>query len=823
MEMMSRGYRSRKLESLKVGPNLSYWAPFIGKQSRIANVIYNSEHLKVHRDDENVEVECREMSEERLLETLFESSSKDVRLLARKLGVSSKGTKLDIINRIKTGLGKNNVKFNKIFRKMFGFSGGWLTVACRHGIIYALKFLLRSESPRDYIDILRGLKHRPNIFINDMAHIVAAFGNRNFDGFFSPNEGRAAEATEENVQMANEGALQLSFPWINSSAKQGNDADANCHPITGSAHHLALFDRLHERNSSNEVEALRRIACINELCGQINSQVAEQIHGSFNLNRYFLNKMSPSNHIFMFRSIIDLTNEARNRQVISEMEKRTRLVAKYDKFGRAILAHSREEDQFDDDHSSEESVDRSFVGITSIDPIPWFDEVSFSKADQISKPDYEEFVNGFVQDGIRRNLSSSPNKSFENQLKNRCPQNINISITSDIEPEDTKGPIDDLFPLDVEEPLDFDNTIVLSDDDLDCGKVIDSHNVVLDSAANIRSFDTSPSINNIEEPGANSAKVDECEINLNEIESGLPLTCSVINAAMDILRHQFPSLGGLSPICNLNNMWGSGRSFVQIIPFNDLGDGCIEWGTLSNVLSSRTILLYDSLVRNHLSKNKRECKYDISVEGYAARLRHPKKDSFEIHVADTTSSLKNADNGIAAIFYALSLCRKLDPQVIYYNYKTLRQELFKALNRNSFEGVQFADSPREPSGTKFVIKPVLYCHCNLPDLKTKMICCEKCKAWYHNDCESDINSSPWLCKKCKHGPKIITVHDSDENDNLSLQERSRGKMKIRRGVKGGIKKKREGKIKKKASFKELLAKVQLRSLDESSQSSDGNF
>ena len=102
----------------------------------------------------------------------------------------------------------------------------------------------------------------------------------------------------------------------------------------------------------------------------------------------------------MFHSIIDLTNEARNRQVISEMEKRTRLVAKYDKFGRAILAHSREEDQFDDDRSSEESVDRSFVGTTSIDPIPCFDEVSFSKEDQTSKPDYEEFVNGFVQNSI---------------------------------------------------------------------------------------------------------------------------------------------------------------------------------------------------------------------------------------------------------------------------------------------------------------------------------------------------------------------------------------------------------------------------------------
>ena len=82
--------------------------------------------------------------------------------------------------------------------------------------------------------------------------------------------------------------------------------------------------------------------------------------------------------------------------------------------------------------------------------------------------------------------------------------------------------------------------------------------MVLDSAANIRSFDTTPSINNIEEPGANITKVDECETNLNEIESGLPLTCSVINAAMDNLRHQFPSLDGLNPICNLNNMWVSG-------------------------------------------------------------------------------------------------------------------------------------------------------------------------------------------------------------------------------------------------------------------------
>eukprot|EP00795_Rhopilema_esculentum_P005631 gene5631-10847_t len=77
IEMMSRGFRSIKLDSLKVGPNLSYWPPFMGKKSRIGIIMYNSEHLKAQRDDENVEVEFREISEERLLETLFESSSKD--------------------------------------------------------------------------------------------------------------------------------------------------------------------------------------------------------------------------------------------------------------------------------------------------------------------------------------------------------------------------------------------------------------------------------------------------------------------------------------------------------------------------------------------------------------------------------------------------------------------------------------------------------------------------------------------------------------------------------------------------------------------------
>ena len=70
----------------------------------------------------------------------------------------------------------------------------WLTVACRTGIIYAAKSLLRAESPsrelraespRDYIDILRSMKFRPNVLYCDMAHIAAYHGNRTGSEFSS--------------------------------------------------------------------------------------------------------------------------------------------------------------------------------------------------------------------------------------------------------------------------------------------------------------------------------------------------------------------------------------------------------------------------------------------------------------------------------------------------------------------------------------------------------------------------------------------------------------------------------------------------------------
>ena len=336
--MLSRGFRNRKITSIDIQPNLLNWSPYIGPNSRNCNFLYNSESRKIHWETGEIEIDCRELSEERLIETMFESKLNDLRKLARKVGVSCKGRKLDIINRINDGLGSRNEKFNKVFQKFVGCSGGWLTVACPHGIIYAVKFLLRGESPRDYLDVLRSLKHKPNVFINDMAHIVAKHGNIHHGNFFKPHDGRVARPTPENIALALGNKLHISFPFLEKVGTKSNPVDIGCHPITGSDACLVLFDRFHESNTSSEVESLRPITCVKELRGKINSETVEQLHGFYNKNRHFLNQMKPINHIFLFRSIIDLANDAKNNKFIHEREVSTGLEVDFDECGRAIFA-----------------------------------------------------------------------------------------------------------------------------------------------------------------------------------------------------------------------------------------------------------------------------------------------------------------------------------------------------------------------------------------------------------------------------------------------------------------------------------------------------
>ena len=98
------------------------------------------------------------MAKERLLEMLSNDTLRKVKNAAKTCKVSTVGSTMDIIMRITAAALKDGKKFRKIFSKIWSYSGGWLLFSGPHGVIYYLKFLLRSESSCDYVDGLLSIE-----------------------------------------------------------------------------------------------------------------------------------------------------------------------------------------------------------------------------------------------------------------------------------------------------------------------------------------------------------------------------------------------------------------------------------------------------------------------------------------------------------------------------------------------------------------------------------------------------------------------------------------------------------------------------------------
>ncbi|KAL1275320.1 hypothetical protein QQF64_034943 [Cirrhinus molitorella] len=285
-----------------VVPSYNNWASWIGPKTRRDDTVFNTEHEKFHAPRQATEMADLQMTEKRLQDALINLKVDMVRKLCKQCGLDSKGSKMDLILRLRDEM-KNRSSYDKIFEKVWGASGGWAVVMCPCAVVYSIKFNLRAESPRDYADILLSWKHFPNIAIYDFARGLATHTNlREPEKLpFSPHEGRLAEATTDNLQLAGEGKLKVNLPWLKTKK---TDTDANCHPITGSSDHYTLYDIFHERNTKDARDALRRIGLVPELAGWVNSQCAEQLFSDMRKNNYFLNTLTPSQHIFMMRNIL---------------------------------------------------------------------------------------------------------------------------------------------------------------------------------------------------------------------------------------------------------------------------------------------------------------------------------------------------------------------------------------------------------------------------------------------------------------------------------------------------------------------------------------
>ena len=136
LNAVANAFPDRKIKSLEIKPRLNCWSPYLGKATRHGNNLLNTEFKKVNKSTGKLEADCRFMTEERILEMLSSEKLKKVKSVAKSCNIATKGSKLDILLKIKEVINKNDAKFKKVFSKLWGHSGGWLSFSCPHGIVY---------------------------------------------------------------------------------------------------------------------------------------------------------------------------------------------------------------------------------------------------------------------------------------------------------------------------------------------------------------------------------------------------------------------------------------------------------------------------------------------------------------------------------------------------------------------------------------------------------------------------------------------------------------------------------------------------------------
>ena len=78
--------------------------------------------------------------------------------------------------------------------------------------------------------------------------VIFSYGQADF---VYPNNGTLAAVNDMNISSAQNGNLELSYPWLDSRSQahfSRNEITEN-HPVTGVATRFCLFDKLHVRNT----------------------------------------------------------------------------------------------------------------------------------------------------------------------------------------------------------------------------------------------------------------------------------------------------------------------------------------------------------------------------------------------------------------------------------------------------------------------------------------------------------------------------------------------------------------------------------------------
>ncbi|KAK7133382.1 hypothetical protein R3I94_015303 [Phoxinus phoxinus] len=329
-EMICRGLVENVGQNpFAVPPNYHFWAPWIGKNTRQSDTVLNTEFEKVRASKSASEVLEMTVTEDSLSEELFKQKDDVVRGLCNECGVDSTGSRSDILLRL-AGEMKSRQTCEKIYSKIWRCSGGWGVIMCPCGIVYSLKCNLRAASPRDFADLLLSWQHMPNVMIYDFAQSLATHTNRRAPKKLpiSPFGGLLVEPTQAHIELAKCGQLRVSLPWLDEKMEM---TDPHGHPVTGSSDHYVL----HESNSEDGTDALRKLTLVPQLAGKVTREVAERLFAKMKKNNYFMSLSSA--HLFLMRNIVHHYNENKANNASAGLRKSSGSNLLTDAYGQAVL------------------------------------------------------------------------------------------------------------------------------------------------------------------------------------------------------------------------------------------------------------------------------------------------------------------------------------------------------------------------------------------------------------------------------------------------------------------------------------------------------
>ncbi|KAI4830463.1 hypothetical protein KUCAC02_002093 [Chaenocephalus aceratus] len=103
----------------RVSPSFHKWAPWIGPRTRSGKCVLNTEFSKVKKSDaDQVDID---VTEEHLSTELTNLKVEALRNLVKGCGVDSKGSKIDLILRLREAM-KTRSTYDKVFEKVWGAS-----------------------------------------------------------------------------------------------------------------------------------------------------------------------------------------------------------------------------------------------------------------------------------------------------------------------------------------------------------------------------------------------------------------------------------------------------------------------------------------------------------------------------------------------------------------------------------------------------------------------------------------------------------------------------------------------------------------------------